>query len=64
MTGYVTTAVGLLLMTIGPVVAALWNLFRHAYNWETSRVEPGYVNLPIAYGLVYFIGGLSIVGLS
>lgn len=64
MLGYVTTILGLLLMTIGPVVTTLWMLFRHGYNWETSRVEPAHVNGPILMGIVFFGGGLVIVGLS
>lgn len=64
MLGYVTTALGLILMTVGPVITTLWKLFRHGYNWETSHVEPAHVNGPIVFGLVYFIGGLLIVSMS
>lgn len=64
MFGYVTTALGLILMTVGPVITTLWKLFRHGYNWETSHVEPAHVNGPIVFGLVYFIGGLLIVSMS
>jgi hypothetical protein len=61
MIGYVSTGAGLLLMTIGPVVTTMWRLFRDGYNWETSRVEPAHVNLPIVFGLAYFIGGMLVV---
>jgi hypothetical protein len=61
MLGYVTTALGLLLMTVGPVVTTLWKLFRHGYDWETSHVEPAHVNGPIVLGIAYFIGGMLIV---
>jgi hypothetical protein len=64
MLGYVSTILGFLLMTVGPVVTTLWKLFRHGYDWETSHVEPAHVNGPIVYGFVYFIGGLLIVNLS
>lgn len=64
MLGYVTTVLGLLLMTVGPVVTTLWKLLRHGYDWETSHVEPAHVNGPIALGIVYFIGGLLIVAAS
>lgn len=64
MIGYVSTAFGLLLMTVGPVVTTLWKLFRHGYSWETSHVEPAHVNLPIVFGLVYFIGGMLVVGIA
>ncbi len=64
MIGYVSTAAGLLLMTIGPVITTMWRLFRDGYNWETSHVEPAHVNLPIVFGLAYFIGGMLIVSIA
>ena len=64
MIGYVSTAIGLLLMTIGPVVTTLWKLFRHGYDWETSHVEPAHVNVPIVFGIAHFIGGMIVVGMA
>lgn len=64
MIGYVSTGMGLVLMTVGPVITTLWRLFRDGYNWETSHVEPAHVNLPIVLGLVYFIGGMLVVGVA
>ena len=61
MFGYVAVAVGLFLMTLGPVVTSLYKLFRYGQAWETSRVEPAHVNLPIAVGLLYFFAGLIAV---
>ena len=62
MIGYVSTGVGLFLMTVGPVVTTIWRLFRDGYDWETSHVEPAHVNMPIVFGIVYFIGGMLFVG--
>ena len=64
MFGYVSVVMGLFLMTLGPVVTSLYKLFRYGQKWETSRVEPAYVNLPIAVGLVYFFVGLVVVSAS
>jgi len=61
MTGYLIVALGLAVMILGPIVAALLELAIHGHRWETPRGRETVVtNLPIIIGLSYLVLGVAI----
>lgn len=63
MRGLFLIGLGVLSMTILPIVTTITQVLRDGYDWETSRAETATANLPILAGLLYFAIG-SIVSLS
>lgn len=64
MSGTFLIGFGLFMLIIGPIIFSLVHVFRHGYDWESSRVETAVSNLPMLSGILYIAvgAGLAIVG--
>ncbi len=60
MFGYALIGGGFLVMIFGPIVNALYHLYRYGQKWETSRVETAVSNLPLISGIAYMILGFLV----
>ena len=60
MVGLFLIGLGIVSMTVVPIVTTITHVLRQGYDWETSRVETATANLPILAGLLYFAIGSAI----